>query len=72
MTPKTFTGLLNGMFIVDASPKVQAVVGGALVTTPVWAYLAALAQGITMLASTIAAVCGAIIGVRGVCKIFRR
>lgn len=49
--------------------KVEATVGGILITTPVWA---TLIQDISMVASMIAAVCGAIIGIHAVWRLVRR
>ena len=49
--------------------KVEATVGGILVTTPLWA---TLIQDVSMVASMIAAVCGAIIGIHAVCRLIRR
>jgi hypothetical protein len=52
-----------------AQAKVEATVGGILVATPLWAMLI---QDISMIASAIAAVCGAIIGVHAVWRLVRR
>ena len=52
-----------------AQAKAEAVVGGVLITTPLWA---TLIQDISMVASMIAAVCGAIIGVHAVWRLIRR
>ena len=49
--------------------KVEAAVGGILVATPLWA---TLIQDISMIASAIAAVCGAIIGIHAVWRLVRR
>jgi len=54
--------------IANAPPKVQVAVGGGLMTTPGWMMLF---QGISIVASTIAAICGAIIGVYGVYRLLR-
>lgn len=55
--------------IANASPKVQIAVGGGLMTTPGWVMLF---QNISIVASTIAAVCGAILGIAGVYRMWRR
>ena len=49
--------------------KVEATVGGILIATPLWAVLI---QDISMIASAIAAVCGAIIGIHAVWRLARR
>jgi hypothetical protein len=49
--------------------KVEATVGGILIATPLWAVLI---QDISMIASAIAAVCGAIIGIHAVWRLVRR
>ena len=49
--------------------KVEAAVGGILMATPLWAVLI---QDISMIASAIAAVCGAIIGIHAVWRLVRR
>jgi hypothetical protein len=57
--------------IVDAAQqaKLEAIGGGALMTTPVWAMLL---HDISLWASTIAAVCGAILGIHAVYRLWRR
>ena len=52
-----------------AQAKAEAAVGGVLITTPLWA---TLIQDISMIASAIAAVCGAIIGIHAVWRLVRR
>jgi hypothetical protein len=52
-----------------AEAKLEATVGGILMATPLWA---TLIQDISMIASMIAAVCGAIIGVHAVWRLVRR
>jgi hypothetical protein len=52
-----------------AQAKAEATVGGILVATPLWAMLI---QDISMIASAIAAVCGAIIGVHALWRLVRR
>jgi hypothetical protein len=69
MAYRTYLQFLNGAFIADASPKLQLAVGGGLMTTPAWALLV---QDVSMIASMVAAVCGAIIGLFGVIKLFRK
>ena len=49
--------------------KIEAAVGGVLIATPLWARLI---QDISMIASMVAAVCGAIIGVHAVWRLIRR
>lgn len=48
--------------------KAQATVGVALAAAPLWTNII---QGVSMVASCVAAVCGAIIGVYGVVKLWR-
>lgn len=52
-----------------AQTKIEASVGAALITTPLWALIL---QDISFIASTIAAVCGAIIGLHAVWRLLRR
>jgi len=52
-----------------AQIKTQAAVGAGLVTTPLWVYLL---QSAALIASTIAAVCGAILGLHAVWRLWRR
>lgn len=49
--------------------KLEAAGGAALMTTPIWAMIM---QDINLLASTIAAVCGAIIGIHAVWRLWCR
>ena len=49
--------------------KAEAIVGGALVTTPVWAL--ALHE-VSLVASTVAAVCGAVVGLHAVYRLWKR
>jgi hypothetical protein len=51
-----------------AQTKIEAMTGGMLLTTPLWTVV----LDINLAASTIAAVCGAIIGVRAVWKMVTR
>jgi hypothetical protein len=55
--------------IANAPPKVQVAVGGGLMTTPGWVILF---QNISVIASAIAAVCGAILGISGVYRMWRQ
>lgn len=48
--------------------KAELALGGGLVTTPLWAILL---RDISLIASTIAAVCGAIVGVHAVYRLKR-
>lgn len=50
----------------EAQAKAQMVLGSALVTTPIWI---SIFQNVSLVATTIAAVTGAIIGINGVCKL---
>ena len=52
-----------------AQTKLDAAVGGGLMTTPLWALLL---HDISTIASAIAAVCGAILGVNAVYRLWRR
>lgn len=49
--------------------KAEAVFGAGLVTTPFWALVF---QDISLIASAIAAVCGAIIGLHAVWRLWKR
>lgn len=49
--------------------KLEAVVGAGLVTTPVWA---SFLQNVSLIASTIAAITGAIIGLHAVWRLWKR
>jgi uncharacterized membrane protein YfcA len=49
--------------------KIEAAIGAGLVITPVWVYLL---QATALIASTIGAVCGAIIGINAVWRLMRR
>lgn len=49
--------------------KAEALVGGALVTTPVWALVL---HEVSLIASTVAAVCGAIVGLHAVYRLWKR
>lgn len=57
------------MMLDQATGKVQVAVGAALITTPFWVDIL---QYTSLIAGAIAAVAGAIIGLHGVYKIFRR
>lgn len=49
-------------------PRIQTAVGAGLVTTPFWVDLL---QAMSLVAGTIAAITGAILGVHGVWKMIR-
>lgn len=49
--------------------KLEAAMGAALVPTPLWVILV---QDVSMIAGMVAAVCGAIIGVHGVWRLWCR
>lgn len=49
--------------------KIEAGIGVGLMTTPAWVFII---QDISLVASCIAAVCGAIIGMHAVYRIMRR
>lgn len=51
-----------------AQLKTQVVLGGGLVSTPWWA---STLETVNLVASTIAVVCGAIIGLHGVWKLWK-
>jgi hypothetical protein len=50
--------------------KLDAVLGGSLMTVPLWALY--VLQGVSIVASCIAAVCGAIVGIHAVRKLRKR
>jgi hypothetical protein len=52
-----------------AQVKAEALIGAGLVTTPVWAIFL---QDVSLIASTIAAVTGAIIGLHAVWRLVQR
>lgn len=49
--------------------KLEALGGGALMTTPLWAIVI---QDVSLIGSAIASVCGAIIGVHAVWRLYLR
>ncbi|HEX9465660.1 MAG TPA: hypothetical protein VGB82_23915 [Alphaproteobacteria bacterium] len=49
--------------------KAEAVLGGGLMTTPGWVVVF---QDISLIASTLAAVCGAIVGLHAVWRLWKR
>jgi len=53
----------------NVSPNAQAMLGATLVTTPGWAMAL---QNISLIASTIAAICGAVVGLHAVWRICRK
>lgn len=52
-----------------AQAKMEAGIGAALITTPFWVWLL---QTTGLIASTIAAVCGAIVGIHAVWRLWKR
>ncbi len=54
---------------VQVQAKVEAVIGAGLLATPLWA---GWIGTVSMVASMVAAVCGALVGIHAVCRIWRR
>lgn len=54
--------------IQEIQPKVQAAIGAGLMSTPLWVNVL---QTASLIASTIAAICGAIVGIHAVIRICR-
>jgi hypothetical protein len=52
-----------------AQAKAEVVVGGVLFATPLWSIVL---QDVSLIASTVATICGAIVGVHAVWRLKRR
>jgi hypothetical protein len=49
--------------------KAEAMIGGALMTTPAWAVIL---NDVNIVASAVAAICGAVIGIHAVWRLWKR